>query len=218
MQSADNQCQYFSPGPKKDCYLEDLEGRKFKTIIRYSLGSTCIGLTSGYLILFGRKTHDFWLVNPFMRCELYFPGFPFYVSTDPTSIRAILVFSPSMSGWVFVISHRFSSLISFSLAGNRASWNYLSTHFPISDIHFFKGKIYTINKGGRLYEMRLNPQPMLTLVGMKNFPQPDFIRPEFLSLDKNLYISKDVYVAHEVDFSKMEWVSTEKRSGNMHSL
>lgn len=204
----------FSTGAKKECYLEDFEGRKFKTILPHSIGSTCVGITCGYVILFGRKTRDFWLVNPITRHEFHFPSFPFYVSTDTASIRAILVNVPSMSGWVFVITHRFSSVISFSLAGNQPSWNSLNSKFPIHDLHFFKGKIYTIDSGCHLYELRLNPEPTLRLLAMTNIPEPILLRPEFVNSDQNLFvidcILKDVYESHEVDFDEMKWVSTDK--------
>ncbi|KAJ0637320.1 putative F-box protein [Helianthus annuus] len=126
---------------KKECYLTDFDRNRFKTVLPRSTGRTSVGSTCGYLIFFGRKTREFCLVNPITRHELHFPGFPFYVSNDPTSVRGILVFSPSMSGWVLVISHRFSSVISFSLAGTQPSWDYLSFNFPVLDIHYFMGKL-----------------------------------------------------------------------------
>ncbi|GJT94093.1 putative F-box domain-containing protein [Tanacetum coccineum] len=196
----------FSTGAKKECYLDDFEGRKFKTILPHSIGSTCVGITCGYVILFGRKTRDFWLVNPITRHEFHFSSFPFYVSKDTTSIRAILVNVPPMSRSpsVFVITHRFSSVISFSLAGNQPS---------IHDLHSFKGKIYTIDSRCCLCELRLNPEPTLRLLTMKNIPEPRLLRPEFVNSDQNLYvidcILKDVTSLHDVDFERNEMGSTD---------
>nr|GEW86203.1 hypothetical protein [Tanacetum cinerariifolium] len=82
----------FSTGAKKECYLEDFEGRKFKTILPHSIGSTCVGITCGYVILFGRKTRDFWLVNPITRHEFHFSSFPFYVRTQQLSGRSLSMY------------------------------------------------------------------------------------------------------------------------------
>lgn len=38
-----------------ECCLEDFEGRKMKTILPHSTNRICIGVTSGYFILFGVK-------------------------------------------------------------------------------------------------------------------------------------------------------------------
>nr|KAJ0209181.1 hypothetical protein LSAT_V11C400174330 [Lactuca sativa] len=86
------------------CYLKDFEGRKYKTLLPHSSGRTCVGLTCGYLVLFGRETKDFWLVNPITRQELHFPDCPLYVDHDPPIIKAILVFSPSISKWIYTIN------------------------------------------------------------------------------------------------------------------
>ncbi|KAI3796656.1 hypothetical protein L1987_39335 [Smallanthus sonchifolius] len=104
----------------KEFYLEDYNRRRRKTTIPHSNGRICIGITCGYIIFFGRKTYDFWLVNPFTRKELHFPGFPFAKTPIPQYLRGILVFSPSMSWWVFVVSLKFSNEISFSLPGKEA--------------------------------------------------------------------------------------------------
>ncbi|KAJ0668756.1 putative F-box protein [Helianthus annuus] len=209
----------FSTKGKKECHLTDLNGNTFTTVLPSSTARTSVGSTCGYLIFFGRKTREFVLVNPITRHELHFPGFPFHVSNDPTSVRGTLVFSPSMSGWVLVISHRFSSVISFSLAGTQPSWDYLSFNFPVLDIHYFKGKIYSLNSENRLCEVKLNakPQPVLTQLTMKNVPERDLIHPEFVSSGENLYvvsrISKDAYETFKIDFDKMEWVLTGKTIG-----
>ncbi|KAJ0836911.1 putative F-box domain-containing protein [Helianthus annuus] len=57
----------FSTSTNNDCYLEDFEGRKFKTILPNSTVSICVGLTCGYLIFFRSITCEFWLVNPLTR-------------------------------------------------------------------------------------------------------------------------------------------------------
>ncbi|GJX11999.1 F-box domain containing protein [Tanacetum coccineum] len=103
---------------RTDPWLEDFEGRRFKTERRHRTHRTCVGSTRGYYILFGRRTSDFWLVNPITRHEFHFTDFPWHKSTDcPGSFRGILVYSRFMSGWVFVVSHKFSHIILFSLAG-----------------------------------------------------------------------------------------------------
>ncbi|CAH1450121.1 unnamed protein product [Lactuca virosa] len=55
---------------EKECYLEEFEGRKFKTILPHYANMTCIGVTCGYLIFLGKKTLDFWLVNPITKHEI----------------------------------------------------------------------------------------------------------------------------------------------------
>ncbi|CAH1416165.1 unnamed protein product [Lactuca virosa] len=127
------------------CYLTDFEGRKFKTIIPHSASRICVGLTCGYLILFGRKTNDFWLVNAITRHQLHFPCVPFYVNGFPYSrVKAILVFSPLVSWWWFVILDESTHIIWFTRAG-KGAWNHVYSTFPIIDLHYFKGKIYTLN-------------------------------------------------------------------------
>ncbi|KAL7607325.1 hypothetical protein Lser_V15G16136 [Lactuca serriola] len=194
------------------CCLEDFEGRKFKTILPHAAGRICVGITCGYLILFGGETKDFWLVNLITRQQLHFPCFPFNARTDLARIRGILVYSPSVSGWVFVVLCTFSCQIWFSIAGTRA-WSRISTFLTI-DLHAFKGKIYTINIGCRLCEMKLTPEPKLTLLQNKNIPQPGFFFPEFVSSGENLYVMdrgfKDSYTVHKLDFEEMKWVSSEK--------
>ncbi|KAL7591393.1 hypothetical protein Lser_V15G32982 [Lactuca serriola] len=81
---------------KEDSYylLEDLKERRFKTIIPHSSCRAYFGLTCGYLILFGRETRDFWLVNPITRDELHFPDYPLSVGAceeEMWAIRGILV-------------------------------------------------------------------------------------------------------------------------------
>ncbi|XP_024988496.1 uncharacterized protein LOC112523213 [Cynara cardunculus var. scolymus] len=196
-------------GAQNACYLDDFMGRKFKTILPTSTVRMCVGLTSGYLILFGKKKRDFLLVNPITRHELHFPVYPFYVGTKPSRIRAILVYSPSLSGWVFLITIRFSTTVSFSLAGERSCWKYLSCRFPICDIHAFKGKIYMLDVNSRLYETRLNQIPTLMSLKLKNTPDSYLVLPEFVSSGENIYlmgsVSGNLYMVQEVDFDKMKW-------------
>ncbi|MFS8026850.1 putative F-box domain-containing protein [Helianthus anomalus] len=130
---------------RKECWLEDCDGRVFLTILPRSSGRACVGLVSGYVILFGRKTREFRLVNPITRHEVNFPRFLFHVVTDPNGLGT-LVFTRSTNRWVFVISSRHSRTVSLSFIGKRASWTHLSSDVPISDLAFFKGKIYTLNK------------------------------------------------------------------------
>ncbi|CAH1448989.1 unnamed protein product [Lactuca virosa] len=144
----------------QDCYIylkEDFEEPMFKTILPHSAGRICFGLTCGYLILFSRETHGFWLVNPITRHQLHFPDFPLRVSALPTkqkgmrAIMGILVFSPSISGWVFVVLS--SKLwLSFYIAG-KPGWNHVSSSLPIVDVHVFKGKIYTLHSDCSLGEL-----------------------------------------------------------------
>ncbi|KAJ0438999.1 putative F-box protein [Helianthus annuus] len=206
----------FSTSTNNECYLEDFEGRKFKTILPHSTGSTCVGLTCGYLIFFRSITCEFWLVNPLSKCELHFPNFPrsYKVDTNPSIFRGILVFSPSRSQWVLVISQKFTKTVLYSVSGKQATWRFLSLPFPILDIHSFNGKMYTISSSCHLYEVRLNAMPSLTLLGMKNFPERGLLRPEFVNSGKTLYvvscIARDVYEAYEMDFEQMECMRIEK--------
>ena len=88
------------------CYLEDIEGRKFRTTIPYYADRVCVGLTCGYFILFGRKTCNFFLVNPITRYELHFPNASGYLVINNHGrpiIKAILVFSCSISRWIFIV-------------------------------------------------------------------------------------------------------------------
>nr|KAJ0207699.1 hypothetical protein LSAT_V11C500256900 [Lactuca sativa] len=79
---------------------------------RSYFGSTC-----GYLIFYGRETKDFWVVNPITRHELHFPHVPSHVYSGEFEFHGILVFSSSISRWVFVISRIFTCGIWSSIAG-----------------------------------------------------------------------------------------------------
>ncbi|CAH1450163.1 unnamed protein product [Lactuca virosa] len=215
-------------GFKKGCYLKDYEGRKFKTILPHcGRRMICVGLTCGYLILLCKKTRDFWLVNPITRHELHFPVGDVPIVTlciDYDVDRAILVFSPSISRWVFVVFDRFDSKIWFCIDEKR-EWTYVYTPSHIYDIFAFKGKLYTINYDNSLNEVRLFPTPKVTLLDLTNFLKPSFGHPMFVSSGENLcvidrfsiYSHKEKKI-QEINFSKMEWVPREKKKNNMHFL
>ncbi|XP_023732172.1 uncharacterized protein LOC111879983 [Lactuca sativa] len=202
---------------KKTLCITDFEGRKFKTILPHCVGRKCVGLTCGYLILFGKKTKDFWLVNPITKHQLCFPRVPSTVCVYPClRLRAIFFFSPSISWWVLVMVIRFTNAVWFSIAGEGA-WNHVSSPLLIRDIHVFKGKIYTLNnseivRGGyQLCELRLNPHPKLVLLETKNFLKRRSL-PMFVSSGENLYVldySGNGYSFHELDFGQMKWVLCE---------
>ncbi|KAL4585941.1 hypothetical protein LXL04_010568 [Taraxacum kok-saghyz] len=191
---------------ENECYLKDLEGRKFKTPFPHFAHRRCVGITCGYLILFGGKTYDFWLVNPITRHELYFPRVPHIdASFVEERARAVLVFSPSISAWVFLLTYRLSDQIWFSVTG-KGTWNHVSSTFPILDLHFFKGKIYSLNKNWQLCEMSLTPEPKLTLLEIKVCLRPEFFYPKFVSEGENLYVIDQLPGVQKLDFGKMKWV------------
>lgn len=88
---------------EKQYYLKDSQGRKMKTIVPHSAKRSCIGVTCGYLILSGVETKDFWLVNLITRHELHFPDVPDEYFCCHRDAKGILVFSPSISEWVFLV-------------------------------------------------------------------------------------------------------------------
>ncbi|GJT94097.1 F-box domain containing protein [Tanacetum coccineum] len=214
-------CMFFSPFNRTDSWLEDFEGRRFKTKRRHGTHRTCVGTTRGYYILFGSRTSDFWLVNPITRHEFHFTDFPSHKSTDcPGYFRGILIYSHSMSGWVFVVSHKFSNIISFSLAGSKQSswpWNHISSSLPILDMHLFNGKIYSLHIHARLCEVKLEPEPTFVPLQIKNFAIPAICPIEFVSSVKNLYVvgwvTKSIYKVLEVNFDTKEWEDPEKTIG-----
>ncbi|CAH1450124.1 unnamed protein product [Lactuca virosa] len=178
----------------------------------------CIRVTCGYLILLGEETNDFWLVNLITRHELHFPNVPDEFFCCLGDVRVILVFSPSILGWVFVVINIYTIKIWFSLAGKQ-EWTHVSSPFYIHDLHVFKGKIYTINSillsyQVRLCEMRLYPEPRLVVLETESLPKPNFRLPEFVSCGEKLYVinrvSKHPYKIHELDFDEMKLVSRKK--------
>ncbi|CAH1448992.1 unnamed protein product [Lactuca virosa] len=200
----------------QDCYIylkEDFEEPMFKTILPHSAGRICIGSTCGYLILFSSETRDFWLVNPITRHELHFPDFPLCVADLPThekemrTIKGILVFSPSISGRVFVVLSSKLSL-SFYIAG-KPGWNHVSSSLPIVDVHVFKGKIYTLHSDCSLGELRLNLNSKWKgkwmLLKTKSFPKPDLYILQLVSSNEKLlvinWVSKQK-IFMELDFGK----------------
>nr|KAJ0214038.1 hypothetical protein LSAT_V11C400174390 [Lactuca sativa] len=197
-------------GNKREYSMNDFDGREFKFRIPKSSGKTCVGLTCGYLVLFGLKPREFWLMNPITRHGFRFPKVPRDLEPNRDGIRAILVFSPSISAWVLVVFRRFLSEIWFSIAG-KGSWSYVSSEEGFFDLHEFKGKIYAIDTDACLYELGLDPDPKLTLLKIKNVLDPDLRLPEIVCSGENFYFMENfweyVYVVHELDFDEMKWVS-----------
>nr|KAJ0185449.1 hypothetical protein LSAT_V11C900462260 [Lactuca sativa] len=136
------------------CYFDDSSDRTKMIKIRlpHSSGKTLVGLTRGYLILFGRIPRHFWLVNPITR---HGPSFPFFFS---------------FYRWVFVVGKSYITQIWFSIAGkSKVAWNHLIFDQEFIDLHVFKGKIYAINCSYEVYELRLNPiTPEEKLLKTKN--------------------------------------------------
>ncbi|KAL4563918.1 hypothetical protein LXL04_027966 [Taraxacum kok-saghyz] len=206
------------PSEDEWCHLEDFQGTKFKTIIPHLSGRICVGSTCGYLILFGRETRDFWLVNPVTRHQLHFPDYSIYV-TDAKRMRVtnrmsgVLVFSPSISGWVFILLYK---TLSFCIAGKRG-WNHVSSAIPIADLHVFKGKMYIVRKDCSLCELTLNQNQKRkwTLLETKNSPNPYLFKPRLVSSSENLYVMTGPEVwpkkVLELDFGEMKWVSPDKK-------
>ncbi|CAH1450149.1 unnamed protein product [Lactuca virosa] len=192
-------------------YLEDFEGRKLKTILPHFDYKECVGVSCGYLILMGEETNDFLLVNPITRHEFHvpFPGVHFYTNV----MGVILVFSPSISAWVFVVINRFLYKIWFYIAGKQ-EWTCVSTPLRIYDLHVFKGKIYTLHSINRLSEVRLFPTPKVTLLEIKNSPKTGPHNTWLVSSGENLYminrISGFPFKIQEINVSKMDWMSPEK--------
>ncbi|CAH1450103.1 unnamed protein product [Lactuca virosa] len=201
----------YRPYKKKECFLEDFEGRKLKTLLPHSGGREFVGLSRGYLVFFGRKTCDFWLVNPITRHELHFPAHPFSRYFRPTRLKVILVFSPwVVSEWVLVVSARYSHSIWFSVSGS-GSWIRSNTSSQIYDLHFFKEKIYVLTRSC-FYEFELYPMPEFILLQTKNLPRL-YLTGEFVSTAANLYLmhcpSSDSVLV-QLDFDDRKWVSCEK--------
>ncbi|CAH1448979.1 unnamed protein product [Lactuca virosa] len=178
----------FMKDNEDDCYyyLKDFEGRKFKPILSHLAERICVGSTCGYLVLFSRKTRNFWLVNPITRHELHFPNFPGDISVGLDRIRTILVFSPSIPGWVFVMLYE--NIVFYTVG--KEKWNHVSSTIPILDLHFFEGKIYTLHTDRSLGELSLNWKQKHETMSpqIKNFLKPDLLRPELVSSNEKLYL------------------------------
>ncbi|KAL4563912.1 hypothetical protein LXL04_027960 [Taraxacum kok-saghyz] len=208
------------PNKRGWCHLEDFEGKKFKTILPHFFGRDCIGSTCGYLILFGHETRDFWLVNPVTRHELHFPHYPIYVSVTER-MKGTLVFSPSISRWVFVVLYK---KISFCIAGKRG-WNHVPATLSIINLLFFKGKIYTLHTDSSLGEVVLKPEGKWRLLETKNLPNQDLPLPQhqlvFVSSGENLFVidrSSERETVLELDFEEMKWVSPEKKTISQYAF
>ncbi|CAH1426884.1 unnamed protein product [Lactuca virosa] len=137
--------------------------------------------------MYGRETEDFWLVNPITRHEFHFPHAPFYFYSVELGFCGILVFSSSISRWVFVISRRCTCRIWFPIAGEGA-WNHVSSTSDILDIHALKGKIYTLHTVDH-YSWKENLYVMM-----------------------ETYSKHSSYKVHELDFGEMKWVPFEETS------
>ncbi|CAH1439599.1 unnamed protein product [Lactuca virosa] len=204
----------FEQAMEKEYSAEDFDGRQVKMHIPKSGGKTCVGLTCGYLVMFGRKPLEFWLMNPITRHGLRFPKVPSYFDPDPEEVRTILVFSPSIAAWVFVVLCRYTSKIWFSIAGKR-EWDYVSSTSDIIDLLDFNGKIYAIDDDSCLYGLRLDPKPKLMLLKTKNILESDSDFLQLVSSGENIYavecLSFDNQV-HKLDLDEMLWVSPEEKT------
>ncbi|CAH1448013.1 unnamed protein product [Lactuca virosa] len=140
--------------------------------------------------------------------ELHFPNFP--SDYNPGIGRVILVFSPSIYGWAFVLLLHSCREIWFSIEG-KGAWNHVSSYpFSIHDIYAFKGKIYALSDQMHcLFELRLIPHPKLTMLEIKK-PKYFFYATRFVSSGERLCvrpsISKFLNELHELDFGEMKWV------------
>ncbi|KAK1424960.1 hypothetical protein QVD17_20302 [Tagetes erecta] len=196
---------------RKQCFLEDIEGRKFKTILPRSSERTCIGSVSGYLIMFGRETCDFRLVNLITRHELRFPRFPFQIGPVPESFRCALVFSPTTRSWVFVVSIRLSRRVSFAFSSKCDRWTHLCSDFLILDLQFFQGKVYALSNGISVIEVRLGSTPALIQVLAKTMLTAELMFPEFVTLGGKLCVIGYrcfQYETVEVNFDQIKWLNT----------
>ncbi|XP_023758533.1 uncharacterized protein LOC111906983 [Lactuca sativa] len=121
--------------------------------------------------------------------------------------------------WVFLVIDKLYFNIWFSVEG-KGAWNHVSSTYPILDLHAFKGKIYARSNTWRVYEMKLNPKPKLTLLKIKNFPKSKVGNPVFVSSDENLYVMdhglKDPI--EELDFGVMKWVSPKEKTIGEYSF
>ncbi|CAH1426886.1 unnamed protein product [Lactuca virosa] len=90
----------------KECYLQDFEGKIFKTALPHSGGRIYVGLTCGYLILYGWATRDFWLVNPITGHELHFPHVPSHVySGESKRVKEHgITFTPLPTSLIYMLS------------------------------------------------------------------------------------------------------------------
>jgi len=190
----------------KECYLEDSEKRKYKTLLPHSAGRKCVGITSGYLVLMGRRTKDFWLVNPITRHELHFPAYP---SSFTISLRPLFFLLAISTGWVFVALDRCTHTIWFSEAG-KGSWNLVSDAFDIYDLLVFKGKIYALTFYLCVHELRLYPEPKLMILKTQNSVESTFIHREFVSSGENLLVALRYDILYELDLVEMKWVCHDK--------
>ncbi|CAH1416113.1 unnamed protein product [Lactuca virosa] len=177
-------------GNKKEYCVEDFEGRNSIILLPKSDRRTCVGLTCGYLVLFGRRSHDFWLVNHITRHGLHFPNAPYSVSPNQEGVRAIL--RVKENGIVFTLS------------------------IPSVILHEFKGKIYAIDADSFVHEIGLDPEPKLILLKANNFLGYRLEFMEFVCTDENLYAMEcfpdNKFKVHELDFGEMKWVSPKKET------
>ncbi|CAH1431392.1 unnamed protein product [Lactuca virosa] len=102
------------------------------------------------------------------------------------------------------------------LCAGKREWTSVSTVSPIIDLRAFKGKIYTLYTDNRLGEVTLFPTPKVTLLEIKNLPNPTFQNPRFVSWGENLYVMNLSFhypyqKIYEINLNKMEWESREKK-------
>lgn len=115
----------------------------------------------------------------YSRHELHLPYVPYavYGCHENINIKGILVFSSSISEWVFAMLNINTSKLWLCVVGE-GRWTRVCGSLLMYDIHAFKGKIYMFhasylsNQKERLYEIILHPKPKLMppmLLETKNF-------------------------------------------------
>ncbi|KAL4555514.1 hypothetical protein LXL04_038135 [Taraxacum kok-saghyz] len=168
----------------KACHLEDFEGRKFKIALPHFAGGRWCIGITNGYLILFDEE-----INECWLVNLI-TGHELYFSKVPSMVFCCPGFFKAGKGeWT---NHR----------------------FEISDLHAFKGKIYTIDNVG-ICEMKIYPKPKLVLLEIKNFQKTSFLVPGFVSFRENLYVIdrhiKHPYNIHELDFGNMELVSRIKR-------
>ncbi|XP_071738912.1 uncharacterized protein [Rutidosis leptorrhynchoides] len=205
------------PGIYKEFYLKDSDGRRFNTMVPNCIDRVCYGVYCDYLSLYSVKTNDFLLVNPITRHRLHFPEIPFSRnSMYPKCIRVVLVYSRSMSAWVFLITRKCSNLVWYSISGKPITvWKRLGAYYLIHELFAFKGKIYTLHEENILYELRLTSKPTFFQLNMKNVRKwYRVVQPKFVSSGDKLFLLYfmriGLYEALELDFDNMKWLPAAK--------
>ncbi|KAM7508774.1 hypothetical protein LguiA_019227 [Lonicera macranthoides] len=190
------------------------EETRYKTMLRDVNSKLCLGSSCGYLMML-ESDYRLWLVHPITGNEFRFPSLPGSSRKEISSqCRAVLVYSPTLSGYQVVAIYRNTKQI-MNGGPHDADWRCLTFHFlpcEFADLAFFKGAIYVLATNCLIYQVSVQRCGIIFFpMEVKYAPSVSGLNLQLVSSNERLFMV-DCYselrlpFVYEVDFDSMTWV------------